>query len=374
MGIKGKVKNWFEEGLITEEQKEDILHYEKGTKSGPSYSLYGFLMVAVVSAGLGLIALIAANWWIIPSFVKLIVYFLTLSGLSFYAIKSDKKNKSDFWFSALLFFFMLFCLAGIGLIAQIYNIKGESYQTLFFWSFITSGLMLISQGSLILYLWLASFYSASGIYLIDIGLSNDLLFKLVLCQPLLFGFLSLLFHNKKAVKAFPSLRFKRQVFEEGALLTGLLSLVLFHTVSRGLRLNESDFFLLGPLCLLAFLGIYLSGYKKVQKNLLTGALALFFLFYVLALEHSFNKLGLMIFSVLFLALFAFFFATLKKRQMFTLCISALIIRILFFYIAIFKNLTVTGLILLFSGFFLFMVVKWIKNNEQKWIKWVESLD
>ena len=374
MDIKNKkAKAWLKEGLISEDQMEAILRYEKSKKPTFSYSLYGFLTVAVVSVSLGLIALIAANWWIIPSFVKLIVYFLSLGGLSFYAIKKDL-NPNGLWFSGLLLFFMVFCLAGIGLIAQIYNIKGESYQTLFFWSLLTVGLMLLSQGSMVLYLWFASFYSAIWLFLIEEVLDGQLLFKFLLCQPLLLGFFALFFHNKKVVKAFPSLKFKRQVFEEGALLASLLSLVLFHTISRSSQLNEVDFFLLGPFCGLTVLGIYLSAYKKIQKKLLTGILSLFFLFYVLAFESSFNSLGLMIFSVLFLTLFAFFFATLKKKQIFTFFIFAIIVRILIFYISLFKNLTVTGLILLFSGFFIFAVVKWIKNNEQQWIKWVDSLE
>ena len=203
MGIKRKVQKWLEEGLIDEDQMEAILHYEKGTKTSFSYSLYGFLIVAVVSASLGLIALITANWQVIPPFVKLGSYFLILTGLSGYAIKADGKSHSDFWLSSLLFFFMLLCLAGIGLIAQIYNIKGESYQTLFFWSFISLGLMLVSQGSLILYLWFASLYTAIWLYLIEIQIDNHFLFKLILCQPLLFGFLSLFFHNKKVVGLFP---------------------------------------------------------------------------------------------------------------------------------------------------------------------------
>ena len=133
MSIQNKTKRWLKEGLITEEQKVAILQYEKSSKPHLSYSLYGFLVVAVVSASLGLIALIAANWRIIPSFVKLTLYFVSLGGLSFYAIKTYKiSHKSQFWFEGLLLFFMLFCLAGIGLIAQIYNIKGEAHHTLFF--------------------------------------------------------------------------------------------------------------------------------------------------------------------------------------------------------------------------------------------------
>ena len=374
MGIKSKVQKWLAEGLIDEDQMEAILRYEKGTQPNLSYSLYGFLIVAVVSASLGLIALITANWQVIPPFVKLGSYFLILAGLSMYAIKTDRKSRSHFWFSGLLCFFMLLGLAGIGLIAQIYNIKGESYQTLFFWSFISLGLMLISQGSLILYLWFASLYTAIWLYLIEIKLDNHLLFRLILCQPLFFGFLSLLFHNQKVVGLFPSLKFKRKVFEEGFLLTGILSLVLFHTVSYKHSLQELDFYLLGSAGLIVLLGIYLSTYRKIQKKLLSSALFLFFLFYVLTFNGNIHTLGLMIFSTLFLALFAFFFATLKKKSIFTFLIFALIARILFFYIAIFKSLTVTGLILLFSGFFIFMVVKWIKNNEQKWLKWVESLE
>ena len=358
--MKSKAKNWLSEGLITEEQMEAILLYEKGSKPRLFISLYGFLLVALVSISLGLMALISANWPFIPAVLKLIGYFALLGGLGFYGLKlRGLKSRFDFWFETLLVFFMILCLAGIGLIAQIYHIQGESYNTLFFWSFITTGLVFISRGYFLLYIWFGSLYTATALYIIEVVQNNHLLFKLGLLQPLLFLCLFLMCHNSYAVKIFPSLQIKRKVFGEGALLTGLLSLVMFHTLPHKIQIMKWDIWTLGLLCLLLLMVLYVSAYKKIQKQLLTGFLSLFVLFYILAMNFSLNKLHLMIFSVLFLGLGAVFFASLGKKQLWAFFVFALLLRILFFYIALFKSLTVTGLILLIFGVVLVVVIKWI---------------
>ncbi len=361
MGIKNKAKSWLAEGLITKEQMEAICRYEKGSRPGLATSLYGFLLVAVFSASLGLIALISANWSSIPAGLKLTVYFALLGGLGLYGLKLKglKAKSFDFWFEALLAFLMILSVAGIGLIAQIYHIRGESYNTLFFWSFITSGLVFISRGSFPFYIWFGSLYTATALYTVEVVQNDHILLKLVLLQPLLFIFLFLMCHNPKCVRVFPSLRIKRQVFGEVALLTGLLSLVVFHTVPRDIQIVKWDVFVLGALCFLFLVALYFSGFRKVQKHFLTGLLSLFVLFYFMALSLHLDKLHLMIFSVLFLGLGACFFASLGKKQLFTFFVFALLLRILFFYIALFKSLTVTGLVLLLFSLVLFVVIKWL---------------
>ena len=167
--LKNKVDKWLSEGLISHTQKEAILNYEKTSKGG-SWILYGFLTVAVFSAGLGIIALIAANWRDIPPLVKLTCYFVLLGGVGWLTLK----QKSQRGFELLLIFFIILCLAGIGLILQIYNIEGESYKALFFWSFITAGLMACSRTELSMWLWLGGLYMACIGWLTSIN--NDSLF------------------------------------------------------------------------------------------------------------------------------------------------------------------------------------------------------
>ncbi len=379
MSLKNKVSKWLSEGLITQKQVEAILDYEKTSKfTSSAYVLYGFLIVAVFSVSLGVIALIAANWPAIPAFVKLAGYFLILWSVGFFALKIKMKDnqglKISFWFEPLLIFFMILCLAGIGLISQIYNIKGESYQALFFWSFITCGLMVLSRKSLTMYIWLTGLYMACIGYVTN-NWDEHLYFKATALHPLLFFSCAMLFHNRKLLKVFPALVFKRSTLEEWTVFTGFISLAFLHAVAHQ-KMSVFGFesvlvFLLG---LGAFLSVALSDYKKIQKHILIYMLFLFFIFYFLAFSFKLNNLTLMILSVLILALIAFFFATLKKINLFMFFVFALILRILFFYISVFKSLTLTGLILILMGAFIVGAISIVKKNKQKLLKWLEQLE
>ncbi|MYE07198.1 MAG: DUF2157 domain-containing protein, partial [Oligoflexia bacterium] len=187
MFLKTKVNKWLKQGIITSEQAEAILNKEKPSLQtyDKSWVLYGFLIIAVVSAGLGIISLVASNWAFIPDFVKLTVYFLLMGVLAFAIVyrsgfensvfkslathwkepksygKSDpngsQMKEKTAWFEALLALFMFLCLGGIGLIAQIYNLKGGGWRAFLLWSVITFGLMLFSQKQIITDIWLLVF-------------------------------------------------------------------------------------------------------------------------------------------------------------------------------------------------------------------------
>ena len=364
--LKSKVDKWLSEGLISHKQKEDILNYEKTSKGG-SWILYGFLIVAVFSASLGVIALIAANWRAIPPFVKLISYFMVLGAVGQLALKQKPKAM----FELLLIFFMILCLAGIGLISQIYNIEGESYKALFFWSVITAGLMACSRTELSMYLWLGGLYMACIGWLTSMD-NDSLFFKTLLLHPLLFFSLAMLLYNKKIRQTFPLLTIKRKTIEEWAVFTGFISLIGLHFVPSNLKTAFFEPAILLFISLLVFTSVFLSAYKKIQKHLLTGILLLFFLFYFLAFSTKLNSLVLMIFSSLMLALCAFFFATLKKQKLFMLFITAMILRILFFYINLFKSLAFTGFILVLMSFIIVVGVQVLKKNKAKLRCWMEQ--
>ncbi len=380
MLLKNKVKKWLSEGLITQTQGEAILDYEKTSKSaGSSWIVYGFLIVAVFSAGLGIIALIAANWRAIPVFFKLTGYFLILGSVGFFALRikvQQSKTATRMWFEPLLIFFMIVCMAGIGLISQIYNIKGESYQALFFWSFITCGLMALSRESLTMYIWLAGLYMACIGWMIDIfdNWDKNLPFKVALLHPLFFLLCSMLFHNRQVIKTFPALVFKRRTLEEWTLLTGFISLTFFHAPLNQMEVFAFEFFLVCLLGLITLATVFISGYKKIQKYLLSCILFLFFLFYFVAFSVKLNSLVLMIFSSLMLALSACFFATLRKINLFMFFVFALIVRILFFYISLFKSLTLTGLILVLMSIVIVAMIQLMKKNKEKITHWLEQLE
>ncbi|MDE0119113.1 MAG: DUF2157 domain-containing protein [Bdellovibrionales bacterium] len=156
MFLKTKVHKWLKQGIITPEQAEAILNRERPSYKTPhkSWVLYGFLIIAAVSAGLGILSLVASNWNFIPDAIKLTFYFLLMGFLAFAIIKM-KDNPP--WFEALLALFLFLCMGGIGLIAQIYNLEGGGWRAFLLWSVITFGLMLFSQKQITTDIWLFVF-------------------------------------------------------------------------------------------------------------------------------------------------------------------------------------------------------------------------
>ena len=376
MALKTKINKWLSKGIITQEQEEAILNYEKSAKSSLSWSLYGFLILAAFSVGLGVVSLIAANWQFIPDYIKLTGYFLFLSCVGLPILNTKIIKKSPLLFEVFLIFFMLLCLGGIGLISQIYNVKGEVHSALFLWSVITSGVMAVSRGKAVMHIWLIGLYAG----FISWGMHNkDLDFQVVALSCFLVSVLfSMLFHNQKIVKIFPTLLSKRKAFEEWAVFYGFLSLIVFNLLSV---LGETEVSLLeisfiGSLEILTFLAIAFSNYKTTQKYLLALILSVVFLFFLVPSQYTENRLILVntIFSVMIFSLSAFFFITLEKRRLFVLCIVATIIRLIFFYIEIFTSLTVTGLMLVLLGLIIVFLIRLLDKNKEDIKKWIASLE
>ena len=378
---------------------------------------------------------------------------------------------------------MILCLAGIGLISQIYNIKGESYSGLFFWSVITYSLMWLSRKSFVMHIWIALFYTACTVWGMQ-AWGKNFFFEVTLLYTLFFFVCSFVFYNKKIQTNFPALTFRKGICEQWAFLAGLVSLVAFqadmpelplavftfilwfvitlthplfyrykaltdiwvigffvsfaawilreygdHTLSKFILLqflffvfctlilrnkkiqtlvsipafkirnfegwslfagfvslcvfhsnlltdgiSNFEFIVLNILGLCVYTALFLSDYKKVQKYLISGILFLYFVFYILVYSISLNSLSLMIFSSLVLTLLALLFAYLKKKTLFVLCIAALIARILFFYITLFKSLTITGVVLLVIGGVIVATIYIVKKHKTELVQWVDSLN
>lgn len=376
MTLKTKIKKWLSAGLISQKQGEAILDYEKSTKTKLSWNLYGFLILAAFSVGLGLISLIAANWQFIPVYIKLTGYFFFLGCLGISLLIAKVIKKSLLLFEVLLIFFMLLCLGGIGLISQIYNLKGEAYNALFLWSLITSSVMSVSQRKAAMHIWLIGLYTGFIIW----GIHNkDLGFQVIMLACFLVSlFFSMLFHNQKIAKILPALLSKRKAFEEWAIFFGFASLMILnvHFFSSDTKISLFKISCIGFLEILTFLAIVFSNYKTTQKYLLAIILSVIFLFFLLPSQYTENRLMLVntIFSIMIFSLSAFFFITLEKRKLFVLCIVAIIIRLIFFYIEIFTSLTITGLMLISLGLIIMFFIRLFDKNKENIKKWIGSLE
>jgi len=155
------IEEWVREGLLTQSQHEKILEYEKNRhRAGkPQWVLYGFLILGICIVGIGLISLIAANWEKIPGGAKIAADFIVLCAVAFgvYMLDRAEGGWSDIFFDALSAFFILLCMASIGLVSQVFHTGGQLYQALLFWLIIVLPLTLRGKKYFLFHLWAAGF-------------------------------------------------------------------------------------------------------------------------------------------------------------------------------------------------------------------------
>lgn len=159
--LKAKLASWVDQGFISPEQAETIRLHEARAPERP-WVLYGIAGVGVTALVTGIISLIAANWQEISPAVKLGCYFSVLLAVGFGFFRhADRPGLAR---ETLLTLFVPFVLAGIGLIAQIYNLHGDGWQALSLWLSITLPAVCLANNWAVVHLWLAALSLASVIW------------------------------------------------------------------------------------------------------------------------------------------------------------------------------------------------------------------
>ena len=118
MNIYSKLSDWQKRGLITAEQQQKITDYENNVRRPMLY--HALLFLSCFCIGIGVIAVIAANWEAIPAAVKLGVDFALLCTAAWGVWHSRRKGR-NLAAEALLTAFALLVLGSIGLVGQIYH-------------------------------------------------------------------------------------------------------------------------------------------------------------------------------------------------------------------------------------------------------------
>lgn len=158
--IEKKLQLWEQQGLINGDQHDAILDFEQNRNQNNNWWLYSLLMLGSAIIGLGIISLIAANWSQIQDSIKLSANFGLLTvfaGLIFWYQRQSKYLISDAFITA----FIIFCLASIGLIAQIYHINGRWYHAILLWSVISLPIILFARHVFVHFLWVSLFINAA---------------------------------------------------------------------------------------------------------------------------------------------------------------------------------------------------------------------
>ena len=372
--IHKKINDWVSHQLITKQQAEKIINYE-ASKSGRSWVLYGFSILGFTTIAIGIISLIAANWQQIHGDLKLLMDFLLLILTAFWVYSSWKQEKF-IMFEVSLVFFMLLCLASIGLISQVYHTGGQLYEALLLWSAITFGLALISKKTFAPFIWSAGFFLSLTTFIFSSPILQpifqDRIAAIFMTLPFLAAFLAMIskqFHLEKQKKAL-----NIWVIIMG--ISGLVAAEMYRYLGITYIYSE-DFlaFAIGYILAvaLAFLVCMDIEYKKTQRNLLLLTLALYimpfhfgFFDIVLSIVYAFS-------SIIILTMFAIFLASRQKRRLFQLFLILIGLRFFVLYCQEFGGMMTTGFILITSGILIItMVILWNKYHH-KLTLWTERL-
>ena len=121
MSLTKKTETWVGQHIITREQQQQILAFER-SHTNRTFWITAFVIAGIL-IGLGICLLIAANWQVLPELVKLVGDFALLGVLTYATYWSMQTRKTGLreLFSILSF---LAIGATIGLIAQIFHLSG----------------------------------------------------------------------------------------------------------------------------------------------------------------------------------------------------------------------------------------------------------
>lgn len=155
MRLEQKLKRWVEAGLIRSEQSEAILNFEETRKT--PYLYYSFIILGVIVIGIGVVAIIAANWEEIHDFVKLgagLSILALIAGLALW------KRENPNLLTVFILLESILILGMIGLVSQVYHLEGKYYEAAKLWCILTFLFLIATDSKTLIYLWLIGFQIA----------------------------------------------------------------------------------------------------------------------------------------------------------------------------------------------------------------------
>jgi uncharacterized membrane protein len=133
-GRHKKIRQWLEAGVITEEVANAIESYEQDRKKG--HFGRGLVNVSVFAILVGVLSIIASNWYLIPGTVKIGTHVLLNLIVGAVALWADRKDK-QVWREGAALAFVGLTLTLIVLIGQVLQLTGSVANATLFWMVIT---------------------------------------------------------------------------------------------------------------------------------------------------------------------------------------------------------------------------------------------
>ena len=155
---------WVVEDLIEPEQRDRLhAYYQLDTLSAAASNRFATVLLSIggILIGLGIIVFVAANWTVIPPFVRALGALGLMIGLQGIGLYLWQVKGRDRLATASLFAGEMIMGASIGLMAQWFQVSGKSSGLFLAWSLgilaMAYGLRHAPTGALAIILWLIGF-------------------------------------------------------------------------------------------------------------------------------------------------------------------------------------------------------------------------
>jgi uncharacterized membrane protein len=168
MLLKGSLKRWEAEELISSDVGTAILEFEKERKSGRF--MFGLICVGALTIVLGILAIIGANWYAVPGGLKIGGHLLVNLALMFGVLHFDKKDmpiRKEFSLVGL----GALTLTLIALVGQVFHLNGSEGGAMILWMCLVTPLFVMFGKTYIsLVPWVVALVSTMFVALVDYDL------------------------------------------------------------------------------------------------------------------------------------------------------------------------------------------------------------
>ena len=379
-----QLEEWRALGFITAEQLAQIVRHE-GRRPRVNWLVIAFISLAASVIGIGIISLVAANWFQIPDAIKLTANFLLLVALAVGILAWDK-NAQMLLRELMLILFMMACLASIGLISQIYHSGGHLSEALLLWSILIFPAVTLSEKPFPSWLWTSILLGSSlfwygmegALFLTEIPEEHRGL-QMLFALPLILASIVLLLQHWKSATNF------RAAFAYWLPWAALVALIVADFLGREILSEQADSGQVlmpgfGMATVLLFLLLMDRQISLLHKIVGSVGVILYILFFQIEfmwyqtiwIKSVMPWLGAL-FSILILLSGALFSSHVQHYRWSNLFILFIGLRFLVVYFALVGGYALTGLGLIFSGLLILAFV-WIWHKSWKRMaRWMESL-
>jgi len=377
--LSNQLKQWHKHGLINTEQITAITRFEHD--KGHHFSMIrGFIMLGIAVVAIGVIALVAANWFGIPDSVKLGVNFTVLMTIAVAAFYTHH-YQMDIAFESLLLAFMLMMMASLGLVTQIYHLNWSWYEAVMTWSLVALPIVLLSHQLANALVWTGLTLIASIFWfmppsweLISYGNEFPLIMLTIAMCATLTGVTA-----GQILPRFATTKFIGRACRRWVPFYAMGSVIFADLLISGWHGNDvimtEEYFVYGVvylvLALFASYGIYTNKRNSMARRHLIFAMLVGFSALILIVDLAPQSEWLAAATTIFLfTLGAIHYGSLGAARIFQLMTILIGLRFFMVYLVVIGTLAMTGIGLIISGLLIIaLAVFWAKISPkmQTWL-------